>query len=52
MPIRVLIVDDSAYNRQAIQRMLEFHPEIRVVGAARDGEARRRCPPRPEVARG
>lgn len=38
MPIRVLVVDDSAYNRQAIQRMLESHPEIRVVGTARDGE--------------
>lgn len=35
--IRVLVVDDSAFVRQALQRMLRDDPEIEVVGAARDG---------------
>ncbi len=37
-PIRVLVIDDSAYSRQAITRMLETSPLIEVVGVARDGE--------------
>jgi len=35
--IRVLVVDDSAFIRKALARMLESDPEIRVVGSARDG---------------
>jgi two-component system chemotaxis response regulator CheB len=36
--IRVLVIDDSAFSRQAITRMLETSPLVRVVGVARDGE--------------
>lgn len=36
-PIRVLVVDDSAFMRQVITRMLEQDPQISVVGVARDG---------------
>ena len=36
--IRALVVDDSAYNRVTISRMLESHPEIRVVATAVNGE--------------
>jgi two-component system chemotaxis response regulator CheB len=36
--IRVLVIDDSAFSRQAITRMLETSPLVRVVGIARDGE--------------
>ena len=32
------MIDDSAYSRQAITRMLETSPLIEVVGVARDGE--------------
>ncbi len=37
-PIRVLVVDDSAYVRKVLKRMLESDPEITVVGTARDGQ--------------
>ena len=37
-PIRVLVIDDSAYSRQTITRMLESSPLVDVVGVARDGE--------------
>jgi chemotaxis response regulator CheB len=37
-PIRVLVIDDSAYNRQTITSMLETSPDIQVVGRAVDGE--------------
>lgn len=37
-PVRVLIVDDSAFIRRAVERMLSDSPAIRVVGAAADGE--------------
>jgi two-component system chemotaxis response regulator CheB len=37
-PIRVLVIDDSAFSRQAITRMLETSPLVEVVGVARDGE--------------
>ena len=33
--IRVLVIDDSAFSRQAITRMLETSPLIEVVGIAR-----------------
>jgi two-component system chemotaxis response regulator CheB len=36
--IRVLVVDDSAYNRRTITRILERSPFIEVVGTAIDGE--------------
>ena len=36
--IRILIVDDSAYNRRVIADILEESGQARVVGMARDGE--------------
>jgi two-component system chemotaxis response regulator CheB len=36
--IRVLVIDDSAYGRRTITRMLETSPLVRVVDVARDGE--------------
>jgi two-component system chemotaxis response regulator CheB len=36
--ITVVVTDDSAFMRRAIQKMLEKEPEIRVVGAAASGE--------------
>lgn len=35
--IRVLIVDDSAYSRQTIRKMLETDPDIEVAGISSDG---------------
>jgi two-component system chemotaxis response regulator CheB len=37
-PIRVLIVDDSAFMRHALGRLLNETPGIEVVGAASNGE--------------
>ncbi len=37
-PIRVLIVDDSAFNRRNISEILSAAPEVEVVGKASDGE--------------
>ena len=37
-PVRVLVVDDSAYIRKVIREMLTRSPDVEVVGAARDGE--------------
>lgn len=36
--VRVLVVDDSAYNRRAITKMLESSERIKVIDTARDGE--------------
>ncbi len=36
--IRVLVVDDSAFVRKAIARMLNGAPDVEVVGMAADGE--------------
>lgn len=36
--IRVLVIDDSAFTRRTLVRMLEGSPLIEVVGWARDGE--------------
>ncbi|MGZ4778902.1 MAG: protein-glutamate methylesterase/protein-glutamine glutaminase [Thermoanaerobaculia bacterium] len=36
--IRALVIDDSAYNRVTLSRMLESHPDITVVATAVDGE--------------
>ena len=35
--MKVLIVDDSAYSRQAIKKMLETDSHIEVSGIASDG---------------
>ena len=37
MPVRVLVVDDSAFMRKAISMMIEDDPDIEVIGTARDG---------------
>ena len=37
-PTRVLVIDDSAYSRQTITRILESSPLVEVVGVARDGQ--------------
>ncbi|WP_026362263.1 chemotaxis-specific protein-glutamate methyltransferase CheB [Geopsychrobacter electrodiphilus] len=37
--IRVLVVDDSAFNRVSIGKMLEQISEVEIVGYAADGEA-------------
>ncbi len=37
-PIRVLIVDDSAFMRRVVREMLESDTGIEVIGAARDGQ--------------
>jgi two-component system, chemotaxis family, protein-glutamate methylesterase/glutaminase len=37
-PVRVLIVDDSAFIRKVFKEILERHPLIQVVGAARNGQ--------------
>jgi two-component system chemotaxis response regulator CheB len=36
--IRVLVIDDSAYNRRTLTSMLESHPLIKVIGTAVNGE--------------
>src|SRR5438874_1967083 len=36
--IRALVIDDSAYNRVTISRMLESHHDIKVVATAVNGE--------------
>lgn len=36
--IRTLVVDDSAFVRKIVREMLSRHPEIEVIGVARDGE--------------
>src|SRR5690606_16191600 len=37
-PIRLLVVDDSAYNRRNIAEVFVNYPEVEVVGKAADGE--------------
>ena len=37
-PIRILVVDDSAYSRRSISKMLDGMPGVEVVGYAVDGE--------------
>ncbi len=37
-PLKVLIVDDSAYNRQSIAETVAASPEVKVVGKAANGE--------------
>lgn len=38
MPVRALVIDDSAYNRVTLTRMLETDPRIKVVATAVNGE--------------
>lgn len=35
--VRVLVVDDSAFARKVLRESLSVHPDIEVVGTARDG---------------
>jgi len=37
-PLRLLVVDDSAYNRRVIAEIFDGHPDVEVVGRAADGE--------------
>lgn len=37
-PVRVLVVDDSAFLRKVVSQMLARSPRVAVVGTARDGE--------------
>jgi two-component system chemotaxis response regulator CheB len=37
MPVKVLVVDDSAFFRRRIKEMLEKNSDIRVIGAAENG---------------
>ncbi|BCR05118.1 chemotaxis response regulator protein-glutamate methylesterase of group 3 operon [Desulfuromonas versatilis] len=37
-PLRILVIDDSAFNRRTIAKMLEAIPGVEVVGDACDGE--------------
>src|SRR5437868_8398107 len=37
-PLRALVIDDSAYNRVTISRMLESSPNIKVIATAVNGE--------------
>ncbi|MGC2210617.1 MAG: chemotaxis response regulator protein-glutamate methylesterase [Candidatus Korobacteraceae bacterium] len=37
-PIRVLVVDDSAFMRTALRRMIESDPALRVIDTACDGQ--------------
>lgn len=39
LPIRVLVVDDSAFTRKVVSDMLGSDPDITVVDIARDGRA-------------
>ena len=50
-PIRVMVVDDSAFMRYTVAKYLEADPGITVVGSARDGlEALEKIPAlRPDV---
>ena len=36
--LRILVIDDSAYNRRTLAEILESQPELEVVGRASDGE--------------
>src|SRR6476659_2066334 len=38
VPLKVLIVDDSAFNRRSIAEILSTSPNIEIVGRAADGE--------------
>jgi two-component system, NarL family, response regulator len=42
-PIRVLVVDDHAVVRDGLTAVLDYQPDIAVVGSAGDGDAAVRC---------
>ena len=35
--VRVLVVDDSAFARKVLREVIGAHPDLEVVGTARDG---------------
>lgn len=37
-PVRVMVVDDSAFMRTALSRMIDSDPSLKVVGCANDGQ--------------
>jgi len=37
-PIRVLVIDDSAYHRRTLAKIIDGDPHMEVVGTARDGK--------------
>jgi len=39
MKIKLLVTDDSAFMRTAVRMILKDHPDIEVVGEARDGQS-------------
>lgn len=38
LPIRVLVVDDSAFMRRALSQRIELDPRFKVIGTAEDGQ--------------
>jgi two-component system chemotaxis response regulator CheB len=51
-PVRVLVVDDSAFMRTALRRMIESDPALQVADTASDGvEARTVALPRAATTR-
>ena len=38
VPLKVLVIDDSAYHRRTLSRIIAAAPEFEVVGTAGDGE--------------
>ena len=36
--VRVVVIDDSAFNRETIVDILRTHPDVEVIGTAEDGE--------------
>ena len=37
-PLKVVVVDDSSFNRETIVQTLNSHPDFEVIGTAADGE--------------
>lgn len=37
-PLKVVVVDDSSFNRETIVETLNSHPDFEVIGSAADGE--------------
>ncbi len=50
-PVRILVVDDSAFMRKAIAQMLQSDPEVTVIDTARDGieAVEKTCHLRPDI---
>ena len=51
LPVRVLVVDDSAFMRTALRRMIESDPALKVIDTACDGAEglEKACRLRPDV---